>query len=186
MRQGDTNAISQLVSRYFGKISAFAESKLRRGVHITDDGEDIAITVLQTITECTAQGRYPDLQDRNDLWLLMIVIAQHAVIDRQRSVMNRTPMHSMTDILESYNLKLDAFLGKEDSESKAMEIFECWEKLLKSLPDEASREIAKLKLQGHSNRKIGDILRSSYRTVDRKVNNIAKQWHEQNSEPFGD
>ncbi len=185
MRQGDSIAINKLVSRYFGKISAFAENKLRRGIRVTDDGEDIAISVLQTITRYTAEGRYPNLQDRDDLWLLMIVIAQHAVVDRQRTVMKRVPMYTMTDILETYNCNLDEFLGKEDSEAKAMEIFECWEKLLKSLPDDPSRDVAKLKLEGHSNRQISEILQSAPRTVDRKVNTIAKQWQEQNSEPFG-
>jgi len=184
MRQGDAIAISNLVARYFRKISQFADSKLRRGVRVTDDGEDIAISVLQTITQNSADGQFPDLQDRDDLWLLMIVIAQHQVIDRQRTVRRRAPMHTMTDMLETYNTDLDAFLGHHDSHEKAMEIIECWEDLLKSLPDERNREVAKLKMLGYSNRKISETLEMVPRTVDRKVKMIADLWHDYFTERY--
>lgn len=184
MRQGDSVAIGNLVARYFGEISQFADNKLRRGIRVSDDGEDIAISVLQSITQSTADGRFPDLQDRHDLWLLMIVIAQHAVIDRQRTALRRTPTHTMTDMLEIYNLDLNEFLGQEDPQAKAMEIFECWEALLKSLPDDNFREIARLKLKGFSNRKIGDTLDIGYRKADRKVNLIMQQWQKYFMENF--
>jgi DNA-directed RNA polymerase specialized sigma24 family protein len=176
MRQGDAIAIGHLVSRYFRKISLFADSKLRRGVRVSDDGEDIAISVLQTITQNSADGQFPNLQDRDDLWLLMIVIAQHAVIDRQRTVMRRVPTHTMTDMLEKYNVDLDQFLGQEDSQRKALEIIECWDQLVKSLPDEEYREIVKQKMLGRSNRKIADTLQVTSKKVDRKVNQVLEMW----------
>ncbi len=184
MRQGDGVAIGNLVARYFRKISQFADNKLRRGIRVTDDGEDIAISVLQTILQSSADGRFPNLQDRDDLWLLMIVIAQHDVIDRQRTALRRTPMYTMTDMLETFNLDLNEFLGQEDSHAKAMEIIECWEELLKSLPDDRFREIARLKLQGHTNRKIAETLNIGPRTMDRKVNMITQQWQEYFTEHF--
>ena len=180
MRQGDPLAIGNLVARYFGKLAQFSDIKLRRGIRVTDDGEDIAISVLQSITRNTAKGRFPNLQDRDDLWFLMIVIAQHAVIDRQRTELRRekmiAPTHTMTDLLENYNVNLDQFLGQEDSQSKLLEITDCWEELLKTLPDDRNRNVARLKIQGYSNREIGEMLEMVPRTVDRKVKLIAQRW----------
>ena len=180
MRQGDPTAIGQLVARYFQKIAQFAESKLRRGIRVTDDGEDIAISVLHTITRNSAKGRFPDLQDRDDLWFLMIVIAQHAVIDKKRTELRRerqaAPVHTMTDLMELYNVDLEDFLGNDNSASKLLEIIDCWDELLKKLPDDRNREVAKLKMQGYSNREIADILGMVPRTVDRKIRLIAQRW----------
>ena len=180
MRQGDPAAIGQLVARYFQRIAQFAESKLRRGIRVTDDGEDIAISVLHTITRNSAKGRFPDLQDRDDLWFLMIVIAQHAVIDKKRTELRRerqaAPVHTMTDLLELYNVDLEDFLGNDNSASKLLEIIDCWDELLKKLPDDRNREVAKLKMQGYSNREIAEILGMVPRTVDRKIRLIAQRW----------
>lgn len=180
MRQGDSAAIGHLVARYFQKIAQFAEGKLRRGIRVTDDGEDIAISVLHTITRNSAKGRFPDLQDRDDLWFLMIVIAQHAVIDKKRTELRRerqaAPVHTMTDLLELYNVDLEDFLGNDNSASKLLEIIDCWDELLKKLPDDRNREVAKLKMQGYSNREIADILGMVPRTVDRKIRLIAQRW----------
>ena len=180
MRQGDPTAIGQLVARYFQKIAQFAESKLRRGIRVTDDGEDIAISVLHTITRNSAKGRFPDLQDRDDLWFLMIVIAQHAVIDKKRTELRRerqaAPVHTMTDLMELYNVDLEDFLGNDNSASKLLEIIDCWDELLKKLPDDRNREVAKLKMQSYSNREIADILGMVPRTVDRKIRLIAQRW----------
>lgn len=187
MRQGDPAAIGQLVARYFQKIAQFAEGKLRRGIRVIDDGEDIAISVLHTITRNSAKGKFPDLQDRDDLWFLMIVIAQHAVIDKKRTELRRernaAPVHTMTDLLELYNVDLEEFLGNDNSSAKLLEIIDCWDELLKKLPDDRNREVAKLKMQGYSNREIADVLGMVPRTVDRKIRLIAQRWHNYLSQP---
>lgn len=188
MREGDASAIGNLVARYFGKLAQFADNKLRRGIRVTDDGEDIAISVLQTITCNTAKGRFPNLQDRDDLWFLMIVIAQHVVIDRQRTELRRekmiAPTHTMTDLLEKYNVNLAQFLSQDDSQARLLEILDCWEELLKTLPDDRNRDVARLKIQGYSNREIGNLLEMVPRTVDRKVKLIAQRWQDYFSEHF--
>ena len=86
------------------------------------------------------------------------------------------PTHTMTDLLENYNVNLDQFLGQEDSQSKLLEITDCWEELLKTLPDDRNRNVARLKIQGYSNREIGEMLQMVPRTVDRKVKLIAQRW----------
>jgi DNA-directed RNA polymerase specialized sigma24 family protein len=182
MREGDSVAIEQLVARYFGKITQFADGKLRCGIRVSDDGEDIANFVMQVVSNNVAKGCFPNLQDRDDLWFLMIAIAQNAVIDRQRTEMRRkrlaSTMHTMTDLLAIYNLDLDDFLGKEDPQSKLLEIIDCWEQLLKSLPDERTRQVAQLKIQGVSNLEIASKLRVVERTVTRKLDLILRRWQD--------
>ena len=190
MRMGDTDAIQKLVSRYFGKLAQFADAKTRRGIRIMDDGEDIANSVLQTIISNSAKGKLPNLQDRDSLWFLMIVIAQHAVIDKKRTAIKREqrsgPMHTMTDLMETYNLNLDEFLADDDSQARLMDIIDCWEELLKSLTTDIDREIARLKMQSFSNREIAKLLGTIPKRVDRKVKDIAHRWEEYFSERFYD
>ena len=180
MRTGDPIAIGSLVTRYFGKLAQYANSKLRRGIRVTDDGEDIANSVLEIVTRCTSNGRYPNLQDRDDLWFLMIAIAQNKVIDSQRTELRRerkvASTHTMTDMLETYNMDLEKFLSNDEANSplKLMEIVDCWEEQIKNLPD-GSREVARLKMDGYNNREISDKLGMLYRTVDRKVQLIVTQ-----------
>ncbi len=188
MREGDADAICKLVSRYFGKLAQFAEAKVRRGIRIIDDGEDIALSVLQTIIRNSAKGKLPKLQDRDDLWFLMIVIAQHIVIDRKRIAIKQeqrtAPIHTMTDLLETYNVNLEEFLTQDDSQERLMEIVDCWEELLRSLADDFDRETARLKMQGHSNREIANMLGTIPKKIDRKVKKIARRWEDYFSERF--
>jgi DNA-directed RNA polymerase specialized sigma24 family protein len=180
MRSGDPDAIRSLVERYFSKIAQYSDHRIKNGIRVTDDGEDIAVTVLEIITRKVASGELPDLQDRDDLWLMMILIAQRSVIDRQRSELRRkklaSSMVTMTDLLESYNIELSEFLAQDDPKQKLVEILECWDDLVRSLPDDRSRQIAHLKMQGKTNKEIGEILEMVSRTVDRKVNSISNQW----------
>lgn len=188
MRNGDPVAIEKLVARYFKKIANFANKKIRRGIRVLDDGEDIAISVLQSITSSSAKGRYPNLQDRDDLWLLMIMIAQHDVIDKQRTAESRDRRSestlTMTDLLETCNINLDLFLSEENSQSRLLEIADCWEGLLKTLPDDCCREIAGLKLKGHSNSEIAELLDFVPRTIERKLKLILRLWNDYYSKYF--
>lgn len=181
MRMGDPDAIRKLVERYFGRLRKLSEARIRRGKPIYEDGEDIAIQVLTSVCRKVEKGHFPDLQNRNDLWYLMIFITHRMVIDRWRSSKNLSHHVPFTgtleDALETIDHDLDSFLS-EDSESdfQILEIVDCWQGMIRQLKDPIAKEVAKLKLEGLSNREIADRLGIVPRTVERKSEIIEQRW----------
>ncbi len=179
MREGDPDAVRNLVERYFRRLAQYSNKRLDARMRVAEDGEDIAIMVLDTLTRNAQLGLFPNLQHREDLWLLLILLTQQIVIERKRKANSeRRVIHNMTDLLTRYSESLESFLQEDPSQSKILEIVDCWNELLKSLDDDRSRDIARLKLQGFSNREIGTILQIVPKTVDRKVNAILQRWQD--------
>ena len=61
-------------------------------------------------------------------------------------------------------------------EHVAIEIRDCWQELMRILPDDEFREIARLKLEFYSNREISSMLKRTSRYIDRKVGEIQRLW----------
>jgi DNA-directed RNA polymerase specialized sigma24 family protein len=185
MRDGDPHAIQKLVERYFRKLSEYAHKKLSARMRLSEDGEDIAILVMHAIARNT---QFPNLQHREDLWLHMIFLTQQQVIERHREekVIGQSgiTIQNMTDLLEQYSCSLDDFLDDDSGRDRLLEIMDCWNELLKSLEDDRARDIARLKLQGFTNREIASILALVPKTVDRKVQHIMQRWQDYFSNHF--
>lgn len=90
MRAGDRIAVNALSERYFKKLGNAADTGFtsKRTLH---DKDDVANFVLEAVVRNISQGKYPDLQDRDDLWFLMLSITQcriSNILKRERSGLN--------------------------------------------------------------------------------------------------
>src|SRR4051812_14399498 len=69
LKAGDQDAARRLWDRYFEQLVRLARSKRRGlpdpGVH--SDEEDVALSALDCVFRGAAEGKYPDLGDRDDL-----------------------------------------------------------------------------------------------------------------------
>lgn len=179
IRHGDEVATNNLVSRYFGRLARYADRK-RRSTKTTDDGEDIALEVLDAVLRRIKQEEYPDLNDRQRLWLLLMVSVQNRVISRHRKHSRRLNLgieiQTVTDLMATICIDLDEFLDDPDLDTEFDEILEFWEKSIRSFKSEETQMVAKLKLTGLSNRQIAERLGMSPRSVDRKVQMILDRW----------
>lgn len=183
MREGHQEALDAFSKRYFSKIRDLAKSRLSK-----PDSEEVANDVLVALAQSIAGGKYPDLCDRNSLWFLILKITQRRVIalTRREKAQKRIPSDSMEESrsremlsiesIEDYEVELDQAIASESSESAWIEISDCWEELLRSLPDDACRKIAQLKLQSYTNREIATMLEFTPSKVDRKVRLIQEEW----------
>jgi DNA-directed RNA polymerase specialized sigma24 family protein len=68
-----------LAERYFKKLGDAARRRLHKIPQNVHDAEDVANFVLESVVRNIAQGSYPDLQDRDDLWFLMLAITQRRI-----------------------------------------------------------------------------------------------------------
>jgi DNA-directed RNA polymerase specialized sigma24 family protein len=183
IREGHQHALDAFSKRYFSKIRDLAKSKLSK-----PDSEEVANDVLAALTQSIAGGKYPDLCDRNSLWFLILKITQNRVIafTRREKAQKRIPAESIesnhsedlvrVESLADYEVELDQAIASNSTEAAWIEIADCWEELLRCLPDDVCRQIAQLKLQSYSNREIASMMGFTPSRVDRKVRLIQEEW----------
>jgi hypothetical protein len=76
LKQGDRAAVRQLWDRYFTRLVRLTGRWLRHGaVAHGARAEDVAVDALASFFRRAADGGFPPLCDRNDLWHLLVVIA---------------------------------------------------------------------------------------------------------------
>jgi DNA-directed RNA polymerase specialized sigma24 family protein len=181
LRHGNPEAARLLVKRYFKSLCRVAERKLRERSIFDRGGDDLANEVMTSLFENAREGDYPNLHDRYDLWLLLIVITHERVIDQVLNGPNPQSLGAtcttMTDLFEQYNTSLEKYFVVEPEE-RITDIHDCWQSLLATIPDENSRRIAQMKLEGFSHREIARQLNLVPRTVDRKARMIAERWND--------
>ena len=76
LREGDQAAAQPLWERYFSRLVVVARGKLKRMRRSTadQDEEDAALSAFNSFCAGAAQGQFPQLADREDLWRLLVVI----------------------------------------------------------------------------------------------------------------
>ncbi|MGA7497553.1 MAG: ECF-type sigma factor, partial [Isosphaeraceae bacterium] len=76
LRGGDLAAAQPLWERYFGRLVVLARGKLERQRHARAeaDEEDAALSAFNSFCVGVAQGRFPQLADREDLWRILMTI----------------------------------------------------------------------------------------------------------------
>lgn len=187
VKQGDPAAANRLWERYFDRLVAFAHKKLAGAPRRTADEEDIALSAFKSLCLGAQQGRFHKLNDRHDLWCLLVMIAARKVADqleRNRRlkrgggrVLGEAELHSGQK--KGGDHALDQLAGHEPTpEFLALVSEECGKRLGK-LPDESLRRVALLRMEGHTQEEVAAQLGCTRRTVARKLNVIRKLWLEE-------
>ena len=74
LQEGDSAAARQLWERYFRRLVGLARKRLRGAPRRAADEEDVALSAFDSFCRAAAQRRFPRLDDRHDLWQLLVVI----------------------------------------------------------------------------------------------------------------
>lgn len=181
LKSGDGEAARQLWNRYFQRLVEVAGRKLGGAARRMADEEDVALSVLQALCEGAAAGRFEQLENREDLWSLLVAITSKKAIDQVRRQTSRkrgagevrgNSIFATADgdagfeqvIAEQPTPEFIALMSEEHS------------RLLDMLRDEAQREIVRYRLAGYSNEEIASKVGISLRSVERKLNVIRDAW----------
>src|SRR5262249_2675452 len=142
------------------------------------DGEDVALSAFDSFCRGVEQGRFPKLDDRNDLWQLLFLITERKAMDlmqhegRQKRDWRR---------VESSGQEAIPMAGKEPDPAFAAQVAEECERLLAKLGDDGLRAIALRKLEGFSNEEIAVAQGCSLATVERRLRLIRREWQDPGS-----
>jgi hypothetical protein len=88
MKAGEGVAAQELWTRYFATVVRVARGSLRNSSRATRDEEDIALSAFDSFFAAAARGRFPRLDNRDDLWRILVTITRRKAIDAEnRSIL---------------------------------------------------------------------------------------------------
>jgi DNA-directed RNA polymerase specialized sigma24 family protein len=183
LRGGDRAAAQPLWERYFRLLVARARAALGATPRRAADEEDVALSAFDTFCRGAEQGRFPRLDDRHDLWRLLVVLtarkAAHQVRDELRAKRGGGRVRPEADFADGEEAALAAAVGSEPTPEFAAEVAEEVRRLLARLGADELRSIAVWQLEGYTVEEIAGRLEVSARTVARKLNVIRDLWGEE-------
>lgn len=181
LKAGDPLAAERLWQRYFERIVALARFKLGTTPRKAADEEDVALSVFDSFCRGAADGKFPQLIDRDSLWPLLVVLTVRKACDfvnherREKRGGGRVRGEAEIDVPGSVPFRLDTLLSEEPTPEFAAMMNEQCSRLLDCLDDDL-RRIALGKLQGYSNHELADELNCGLRTIERRLDLIRRIW----------
>jgi DNA-directed RNA polymerase specialized sigma24 family protein len=182
LKAGDPAAAEKLWERYFEALVRLARAQLRAAPRAAADEEDAALSAFESLCQGAAQGRFPRLNDRDDLWRILVVITERKAIDqaqRERRQKRGGGRIFGTSALADADKESEALAGvacpAPTPEFAASVADEC-RRLLGKLRDESLRRVAVLRMEGYTNGEVADRLGCSLRSVARKLELIRRTW----------
>jgi DNA-directed RNA polymerase specialized sigma24 family protein len=178
LKAGDPSAAQKVWEAYFRRMVELARRRLQ-GPRRAADEEDVALSAFKSFCAGARDGRFPQLADRHDLWPLLVAITAHKCVDLVRRE-NRQKRGGGTARPEPVDP--DTFIGREPSPEFAAQVAEQLDRLLARLDrsgDADLRAIALAKMQGDTTAEIAGRLGCVRRTVERKLQVIARLWREE-------
>jgi DNA-directed RNA polymerase specialized sigma24 family protein len=183
LRCGDEEAARQLWRRYFEALVRLARPRIRSEARGMADEEDVALSAFDSFYAAMAQGRYPDLADRDGLWRLLVTITARKAANRNR--LEARQKRGGGRVVRESALEAGAgreaddlaeVVGTEPTPEFAAMVAEEYRRLLEALGDEELRRIAAWKLEGYSDVDIAARLGCALRTVARRLKLIRTLW----------
>jgi hypothetical protein len=157
------------------------------------DEEDVALSAFDSFCRAAEGGRFPRLDDRDDLWRLMLTFtarkAAHLVRDERRDKRGGGKVCTEADLPDDGDGDggddglLANVLGPEPTPEFAAQMAEDYQRLLDKLGAEDLRSIAVWTLEGDTAVEIAARLGRSVRTVARKLVVIRELWREERRSP---
>jgi DNA-directed RNA polymerase specialized sigma24 family protein len=166
LKAGDRAGAQEIWLRYVRRLVGLARKKLQGEAPRLADEEDVALSAFQSFCQCAEQGRFAKLDDRDDLWqVLVLLTARKATALRRHESRQKRGGHKAFDSEPD----LDGIIAPEPTPAFAAQLAEEVRLLLAKLPDEQLRNVTVWKMEGYTNEEIAGKLGCVVRTVDRKL-----------------
>ena len=157
-----------------------------RGIRRGFDEEDVALSAFYSLCKGVQNGNFPKLEDRDNLWSLLVVITARKAIRNIRvaTAQKRGSGRVLGESALNANLPpdedvgFDQIIGNEPTEEFAQRVSEECEHLLSLLPDAEMRKLALLKMEGCSNAQVARELGYGVRTVERRLGLLRRIWQD--------
>jgi DNA-directed RNA polymerase specialized sigma24 family protein len=141
LKAGDDQAAQRLWERYFGELVRLARTKLGALPRGEADEEDAALSAFHSFCQGAARGRFPRLDDRQDLWSLLVTITARKVLDQAERLRRKKRgggrVRGESDLAggdpEAAKLGLEQVMGREPTPAFAVLVADECRRLLEAL-----------------------------------------------------
>jgi DNA-directed RNA polymerase specialized sigma24 family protein len=187
LKAGDRAAAQPLWEAYCQQLIDRARRKLAGLPRRAADEEDVALSAFDSFCRAAERGRFPQLNDRHDLWQLLVVITERKAIDlihRERrarrgsgKVLNEGAVPAAGSSAEEAAFAQVG--GREPTPAFAAQVAEECQRLLDCLDDPDLKAVALWKMEGYTINEIAAKLGCVSRTADRKLRLIRSTWEKE-------
>ncbi len=185
LQAGDREAAQGLWRRFASRLIALARARLQSAPRRAADEEDAVLSAFDSFCRGAEEGLYPQLQDRGDLWNLLVAITVRKVSDQlkheRRQKRGAGAVLCETDLARASDgdRAFAEIISSEPTPQLAAEMGEQCQRLLELLRDADLRAIALWKMEGYTNDEIAGKLDCARSTVQRKLNLIQARWQQE-------
>jgi DNA-directed RNA polymerase specialized sigma24 family protein len=180
LKAGSPEASQKLWERYVEQVVRIANRRLGSLPCRAADEQDIAQEAFASFFRCTKEGRFARLDDRNDLWQVLIMLTDRKAKQHVRRELagKRGAGHVRGESALRGDCEGDTITGAggfgnvagfEPSPDSVESIIGLLERSLQRLPSEELRPIMLDKLMGYSDREIATQRAMSLRSIERKL-----------------
>src|SRR5262249_35953061 len=184
LKAGDHLAAQHIWESYFRQLVERARRKLAGTPRRAADEEDVALSAFDSFCRAAEHGRFPRLEDRHDLWQLLVVLTDRKACDLVQH--ERRQKRGGGQVLDEAALPagdtssdsppLARIVAQEPSPEFAALVAEECRRLLDLLGDDELRAVAVRKLEGYTVEEIAVELGWVPRTVQRRLQLIRRIW----------
>jgi DNA-directed RNA polymerase specialized sigma24 family protein len=168
LKQGNDQAAHELWDRYQFRQIGIARKLLGDAPRGAADEEDVALSAFHSFCVRAAEGKFPVLEDRDDLWKILATITVRKasrLARRERRRKGADVGGGMEDF--SDDAPTPEFIATSKQEIR---------RLFELLDDDLLRQVAYSKLEGDTNAQIAEAIGKSVPTVERKLRAIRELW----------
>src|SRR5262245_62578781 len=155
LKDGDSAAAQPLWERYYRQLVALARKKLGTNTRQAADEEDVVQNAFHSFFRAVGQGRFPQLDDRDSLWRLLVVItANKALTQLAHTHRQKRGGGTITGSLGTYPFGHDGeaalveMVGAEPTPDFAAQVAEEYGRLLDLLGHKSLPQVAVWKIEG--------------------------------------
>jgi DNA-directed RNA polymerase specialized sigma24 family protein len=181
VKAGGSVAAQRLWERYLSQLAHVAQSRLAGSPQQVADAEDVVVVAFEKFLRYAQEGRFPRLDDRFDLWQVLLLVTEQVAIDQRRTfsaskrgaLVTRSLTRGCDEADESGSWQPTS---PEPTPEFVVAAAEQCRRLLGLLDSDELQRIALGKVHGLTNEEIAGQEQVSLRGVERKLNIIRKIW----------
>jgi RNA polymerase sigma factor (sigma-70 family) len=179
--QGDGIAVEKIWDRYGAKLLRLARDKLKAkgGNTRIGDEEDVVQSAFASFCRRAELGKFPKLNDRDNLWPLLIKITERKAADaaKREKTVKRGSGHVRGE--SALADSLSGGIDPEPTPELAAQSAEELSRLFAMLDNDTLRLVAIRKMEGYTTEEIATELNCSARTIKQKTALIRKIWEKE-------
>ena len=179
---GSETAAADLLNRYCSRLVALARKKLRGASRRIEDEDDVAMKAFAGLCLGARAGKFPLLENRNDLWALLIILTTRKAADQiarwKRKKRGGGKVHGHSGVFSKASADGPGSFDDLLHAGPGPETLNIWQeeynRLMKCLGNDTLRQVAEWSVEGYQIQEIAAKLGCSRSTINRKLALIKK------------